>query len=849
MPLPTMITQKMRQDLRALGYTDADIGKMTAIDAWCNLAGPPGSLVREAVNLALTKNWPVFPCAPGGKEPVATGGEHPDGRPKRLRWKQAATNDPVEVLRLWHKWGLDCNIGVACGFPGPTVVDQDVKTDIDGRETWAILCQQHGIDDDTNWVSLTGGGGKQQFYASPNGIIIRNSTGKLGPGIDVRAAGGYVAAPPSVHPTGSLYAWEVSSHPDDHLDSPMSDSLKTFLKQPTDAKKAAKGGLRITQTGKHPLVESILWAKTLLPRLAAERRDNYDGWLHVGMALSGLGDAGLELWDDWSKQSEKYEPGACAAKWGTWEADEDKLTLGSLAHWAEEDDPQNLDAKTEAVLPYIDAGDKELRHITELAWEALLRANEREPFIFRFGGKPTRVELDDEQGIITRLVGKDRLRHILARVANWYTLVKREDKWKRKAALPPVYVVKDVLATPDQPLPVLTALVGAPTFAPDGTLQTEPGYHAKARMFYTPAAGFVLPDVPKHPTDQEVGWAKEMISDLIGEFPFIGEPELAHATALMLLPFVRPMILGATPLHLVEKPTAGTGGSLLIDTLIHVATGQEVTAMVEGQKEAEWRKRITAKLLLGPQFIFVDNLRERLDSAALAAAITTPYWEDRILGKTEMIRLPIRCVWVMSGNNPTLSNEMARRTIRIRMDAKVERPWERTGFKHENLYQWAAQQRPKLVWAALTLAQNWIVKGRPYTGRTLGSFENWCKVVGGILEAADIPGFLGNLDDFYARADAESTAYRGLIALWWDTHQDKGVNVSDLFALASGPDVELDLGDGNERSQRIQLGILLKRQQDKHYQIEDASGKTITLKVELAGKKQRVNQWCLCLRS
>jgi hypothetical protein len=50
----------------------------------------------------------------------------------------------------------------------------------------------------------------------------------------------------------------------------------------------------------------------------------------------------------------------------------------------------------------------------------------------------------------------------------------------------------------------------------------------------------------------------------------------------------------------------------------------------------------------------------------VAAALTAPYWEDRVLGKSEMVRFPIRCVWIATGNNPQFSNEIARRMVRIR---------------------------------------------------------------------------------------------------------------------------------------------------------------------------------------
>ena len=88
----------------------------------------------------------------------------------------------------------------------------------------------------------------------------------------------------------------------------------------------------------------------------------------------------------------------------------------------------------------------------------------------------------------------------------------------------------------------------------------------------------------------------DLLDDLLGDFPFIGEAERAHALALLLLSFVRPMISGPTPLHLIEKPAPGTGATLMVDAISIVATGTSASVMVEGRDEDEWRKRLTAKL-------------------------------------------------------------------------------------------------------------------------------------------------------------------------------------------------------------------------------------------------------------
>lgn len=53
----------------------------------------------------------------------------------------------------------------------------------------------------------TGGGGMHYYFAAR--VRVPNSAGRLGPGLDVRGEGGYVVAPPSVHPeTGRAYEWD-----------------------------------------------------------------------------------------------------------------------------------------------------------------------------------------------------------------------------------------------------------------------------------------------------------------------------------------------------------------------------------------------------------------------------------------------------------------------------------------------------------------------------------------------------------------------------------------------------------------------------------------------------------------
>lgn len=508
-----------------------------------------------------------------------------------------------------------------------------------------------------------------------------------------------------------------------------------------------------------------------------------------------------------------------------------------------------IDAKTasngqpQKAKPTIDASNKDLSEITPLAWSALARANVPVN-LFRFGGIPSRIETGDEVNPVIKSLDFYRMRHEMARVATWIEWRKVGDELAMKSIAPPKDVVNDVLATPNHPLPILTRVVEAPVFAANGTIQLEPGYHADSRTFYAPAPGFKVPRIAERPTGIDLETARILICDeLLGDFPFVGESERAHAVAFLLLPFARDLIDGPTPLHLFEKPTPGTGATLCVDMLSFPATGRPIPTMSEGRDEDEWRKRLTAKFRAGSSHVYTDNLRRRLDSAAVSAAITSTTWEDRVLGFSEMTRLPVRAVWGASGNNPGLSTEMSRRTIRIRMDAKLDRPWTNRTFKHENLRAWAEKHRGELVRSALTLIRAWIVAGRPKPKPSLGMFERWSEVIGGILETAKIPGFLGNLSDFYDESDAEGGQWRAFLLGWWEKFADAAVSVKDLWAVAAA-DGLLQLGDKSEQSQRVVLGKMLADRRDRIFDLEIEAIPTRLL-LQRGEQRQRAYQWRL----
>lgn len=104
---------------------------------------------------------------------------------------------------------------------------------------------------------------------------------------------------------------------------------------------------RSSYTGSHSVTDDLVTAAENLRRLSPGRRDHYQEWVKVGMALKNLGSAGLQLWDEWSRGSAKYTDGCCDAKWD--KISTDGLGLGSLIKWANDDDPAGKRSHTNGV--------------------------------------------------------------------------------------------------------------------------------------------------------------------------------------------------------------------------------------------------------------------------------------------------------------------------------------------------------------------------------------------------------------------------------------------------------------------------------------------------------------------
>jgi hypothetical protein len=154
----------------------------------------------------------VFPCLPGDKRPAID------------RWEQRASVGARHIGAAWDERYAGHNIGIATGPSALVVLDLDTHGTlplgwrdepgiVDGQDVLATLAERAGQDWPHTLTVRTPSGGRHLYFWAPAGIEIRNSAGKVGPMVDVRACGGYVVGAGSVTPAGEYVELDGFAEP------------------------------------------------------------------------------------------------------------------------------------------------------------------------------------------------------------------------------------------------------------------------------------------------------------------------------------------------------------------------------------------------------------------------------------------------------------------------------------------------------------------------------------------------------------------------------------------------------------------------------------------------------------
>ncbi|MEQ8308047.1 MAG: hypothetical protein RIA09_15935 [Hoeflea sp.] len=456
----------------------------------------------------------------------------------------------------------------------------------------------------------------------------------------------------------------------------------------------------------------------------------------------------------------------------------------------------------------------------------------------------------DGQGIKREVMSRDAFKVFLQRCVHFY---QQSDKGRTVKSVP-FDVASHVFSMPraELPIPYLKGIRKHPVLSVDGDLTVKHGFD-KYTGIYLDTQGSKIFKVSDEPTEEELDDAYDLLfayDGLFGDFPFkddgddesedpdliVGESTKAHVLALFLLPMIREIIDGPSPAFVVNKPMPGAGSGLFAN-VFNLVLNNEVCptyAPPKGNRNSEeFEKLIVSKLLSDPDSpMFFDNV-ERIDNNSLASAITSGWWAGRQLGSSTQIKLPINHVWLFSGNNIDPSDELARRMIPINIMPDVARPELRTNFYHSDLVKWTREHRADLIWALSIFIKNWVAKGMPDGSKKFGSFENWARVTGGILEAAGVGGFLDNLSSWRSLSTSSNQDDNEVMeGLFKEIGLDKPFKSSELFDLIYDEptgvlEYPVPIRGRDQHTLRTQFGKYLGSRKEKIYEV---TGTTVRLR-------------------
>jgi hypothetical protein len=322
-----------------------------------------------------------------------------------------------------------------------------------------------------------------------------------------------------------------------------------------------------------------------------------------------------------------------------------------------------------------------------------------------------------------------------------------------------------------------------------------PGYHADSRILVQgpnlcPDVS-VLPAVPSNgprTVAESINQLPHHLRLMLKDFDWASVVDLINAIGTLLMGLLmNHFIEDGHPAVFVRGNQPAIGKSLLAKVIGMVFDGRRVAAIKKSGDE-EFDKLLCAMLKKRRRMVFLDNLRNKLDSERIEQVITSPKLMIRMLGTNEFGEWDNDVLFVLTSNNFVVGKDLVSRNLVIDLYTEGDPRKRQAERKASNPLRFAEVHRTEILSELAAMVLRWLDAGQPH-GELNSRFERVTEIVGGILTANGFPGFASNAE---AAADEMDEDQQRMLEL-----------AQEIIAGTHGPESVVRVGEDASRAGRL----------------------------------------------
>jgi hypothetical protein len=300
-------------------------------------------------------------------------------------------------------------------------------------------------------------------------------------------------------------------------------------------------------------------------------------------------------------------------------------------------------------------------------------------------------------------------------------------------------------------LPVVTTYATHSVFD-SGFRLRGPGYHPDQQILVQglalePAMSS-LPAAPRTAAltvGEAVDRLPPHLRHLLKDFDWAGVVDLTNAIGALLMGLLmNHFIEDGHPAVFIRGNQPTIGKSLLAKVIGMVFDGRRV-APIRKSGDEEFDKLLCGMCKKRRRMVFLDNLRNKLDSERIEQIITSPTLMLRILGTNDFGEWPNDVLFVLTSNNLVAGRDLVSRNVVIDLYTEGDPRKRQKARKTSRPLRYASDHRAEILGELAAMVLKWVDAGHP-NGELTTRFDHVMQVVGGILTVNGFPGFASNAD-------------------------------------------------------------------------------------------------------